>query len=104
MRSSENPVPGIVRHYTMKAKPDRYEDLKAALSDLAEEVIKLVGCERVELLHDPQEPLELVFLEYWSSSNAYNGSKGLVSKASLDSVMGVIDEAPRIRSFEKIDI
>jgi quinol monooxygenase YgiN len=88
----------------LKVKAEKVDDLKAYMKSILGDTRRFTGCEFVELYQDRSDPTAWAFLERWDDKTnyekylAWRGGNG-----SLAEIVAMLDGAPTIRFFDKID-
>lgn len=91
-----------VRQYTMVAKAEMADALQAALSDLADLIRPLPGCEGVTLLRDSNDTNVFLFAEHWESSDARKDGGAKLGKDAFSAVMAAVGDRPAVRDLVAI--
>jgi quinol monooxygenase YgiN len=90
----------MVRHYTMMANEGSEDELGRALRDLATKVRSVPACEGVEVFQDIGKPAQYIFIERWSSMDAYKAGGKLLGKEAFSGVMQLLAMPPAAASME----
>ena len=87
----------------IKARPDKVEEVRDALTSLVAPTRGEPGCIVYELLQNNDDPTDFTFVEEWESDAA------LASHAASDHIQatraklqGIVEEAPDIRTYTVI--
>ncbi|HKO43722.1 MAG TPA: putative quinol monooxygenase [Pyrinomonadaceae bacterium] len=88
----------------IKAKPDKVEEVRVALTGLVAPTRSEAGCITYELLQNPDDATDFTFVEEWESDSA------LASHAASDHIKatrvtleGIVEEGPDIRTYSLIE-
>ena len=87
----------------IKAKPDKVEEVRNALTGLVEPTRNEAGCIVYELLQNTGDPTDFTFVEEWENEAA------LASHAASDHIKttrvkleGIVEEAPDIQTYSVV--
>ena len=87
----------------IKAKPDKVEEVREALTGLVAPTRSECGCVVYELLQNTDDPTDFTFVEEWESEAALaNHAASDHIKATRAKLNGIVEEAPDIRTYTLI--
>jgi quinol monooxygenase YgiN len=85
------------------SKPDQVEAFKTVLASLREPTRKETGCISYELLQNPADPTEFVFVEEWASAAALDAHMQTPHlQAALGQAANLVAAAPEIRTYKTL--
>lgn len=90
----------IFRYYEMRAREGCEHDLRAALGELAAQVVPLPGCDGADFYRDPGDPALFVFIERWDSIDAHRLAGAMLGKHAFAPVMAALSGPPSGRYLE----
>jgi len=87
-----------------KAKADSVERLKTALAEVFPSTRTYDGCHGITAYLNAEDERTVVFIEHWESSAHYERYlKWRTETGVIANLVGMLESAPSIRHFEKID-
>lgn len=89
----------VIRHYAMTAADGRALPLGHALSELATAISAIAGCDGVEILQDVEDLNRFVFIERWSSQEAYAEGGPQLGKAAFGPAMALLANRPLVATM-----
>jgi quinol monooxygenase YgiN len=84
----------VARIYTLETSAGREQNLRNALTGLAETILGLPGCGGVELLQDAAKPHRFTFIEKWVSFESHKIASSMLPKDAFASVMQLLASKP----------
>jgi quinol monooxygenase YgiN len=85
----------IVRHYLMRAAEGCHAELETTLYELAAAMLKIEGCEGLEVLRDMGDERRFVFLERWTAVEAHKQVKNALPPGLYEKLIGALEEPPQ---------
>ena len=84
----------VARQYILVAAEGEAKALEGALTNLAQTVSGLSGCQGVEILRDLGHPKRFVFIEKWATVEAHKRAGGSLPRDVLEPVMAALADKP----------
>ncbi len=84
----------IARQYILVAADDKASALAEALTDLANKIRPLDGCEGVDVMRNLEAPNHFILVERWLSIEAQLAAGKTLGKAAFSAVMSGVVRPP----------
>lgn len=84
----------------IKAKPDKVEEVRDALSGLVAPTRNETGCIVYELLQNTDDPTDFTFVEEWESETALASHAASDHiKTTREKLVGIVEKEPDVRTY-----